>query len=113
TPPSNTGYALDSSLTTIDTDLKSNITLHAGSNIIGKVGIDQTTPGTTNAVSANQGTAAAVGSGWPVIGGELADTTGTFTNATQTTSVTTSSFDGYSTVIVSVSGTYGTATGVF
>lgn len=113
TPPSNTGYALDSSLSTIDTDLKNNITLHAGTNLIGKVGIDQTTPGTTNAVSANQGTAAAVSAGWPVIGGELADTTGTFTNATQTNSVTTSNFDGYSTIIVSISGTYGTATGVF
>jgi hypothetical protein len=56
TPPSNTGYALDSSLTTIDTDIKSNITLHAGTNLIGKVGIDQTTPGTTNAVQANAGT---------------------------------------------------------
>lgn len=55
TPPSNTGYALDSSLTTIDTDLKSNITLHAGSNLIGKVGIDQTTPGTTNAVAIQDG----------------------------------------------------------
>lgn len=60
-----------------------------------------------------QGTAAAVSGGWPVIGGELADTTGTFTNGTQTTSVTSNSFDGYSTVIVSVNGTYGTATGVF
>lgn len=199
TPPTNTGYALDASLTTIDTDLKSNVTLHAGTNLIGKVGIDQTTPGTTNAVAAtnlpttvdvnsgnksastlrvvlatdqpaltnkllvtpdsvalpanqsvnvsqinavtplmgngvtgtgsqrvtissdntafsvnaNQGTAAALTAGWPVIGGELADTIGTFTNATQTTSVTTSSFDGYSTVVVSINGTYGTATGVF
>lgn len=69
------------------------------------------TPDTNVAVA--QGTAAAVSAGWPVIGGELADTTGTFTNATQTTSVTTSSFDGYSTIIVSISGTYGTATGVF
>lgn len=51
TPPSNTGYALDASLTTLDTDVKSNITLHAGTNLIGKVGIDQTTPGTTNKVS--------------------------------------------------------------
>lgn len=42
--------ALDASLTTIDTDLKSNITLHAGTNIVGKVGIDQTTSGTTNFV---------------------------------------------------------------
>src|SRR6185312_13362670 len=60
-----------------------------------------------------QGTAAAVSAGWPVIGGELADTTGTFTNATQTTSVTTTNFDGYSAVIVSISGTYGTASGIF
>jgi hypothetical protein len=51
TPPSNTGYALDSSLSIIDTDLKSNIILHAGTNLIGKVGIDQTTLGTTNNVS--------------------------------------------------------------
>lgn len=48
--PLPTGAALDSSLSTIDTDLKSNIVLKAGANIIGKVGIDQTTPGTTNLV---------------------------------------------------------------
>lgn len=53
TPPSNTGYALDASLTTIDTDLKANITLHAGSNIIGKVTTDQTTHGTTDLVAAD------------------------------------------------------------
>lgn len=64
-------------------------------------------------ITANQGTAAAITAGWPVIGGELADTTGTFTNATQTNSVTSSNFDGYSTVVVSINGTYGTATGVF
>lgn len=69
------------------------------------------TPPTT--ITANQGTATAVSTGWPVIGGELADTTGTFTNGTQTASVTSNNFDGYSTVIVSISGTYGTATGVF
>lgn len=69
------------------------------------------TPPTT--VTSNQGTAAAVGSGWPMIGGELADTTGTFTNATQTTSVTTNNFDGYSTIIVSINGTYGTASAAF
>lgn len=69
------------------------------------------TPPTT--ITATQGTPAAITAGWPVIGGELADTTGTFTNATQTTSVTSNSFDGYSTVIVSINGTYGTATGVF
>lgn len=69
------------------------------------------TPPTT--VTTTQGTAAPITAGWPVIGGELADVTGTFTNATQTTSITSNSFDGYSTVIVSINGTYGTATGVF
>lgn len=72
-----------------------------------------TTQPVSGTVTSNQGTAAAVGSGWPIIGGELADTTGTFTNATQTTSVTSGSFDGYSTVILSINGTYGTATAVF
>lgn len=61
TPPSNTGYALDASLTTIDTDIKSNITLHAGTNLIGKVGIDQTTPGTTNLVALTAETTKAIG----------------------------------------------------
>lgn len=51
--PLPTGAAQDSSLTTIDTDLKANVTLHAGANIVGKVGIDQTTPGTTNGVQVN------------------------------------------------------------
>lgn len=62
----------------------------------------------------NQGAPGAVTSGWPTIGGELTpDTTGTFTNATQTTSITGSGLDGYGTALVSISGTYGTATGVF
>lgn len=39
-------------LRAISRDLIANIVLAAGGNIIGKVGIDQTTPGTTNAVSA-------------------------------------------------------------
>lgn len=64
-------------------------------------------------VSAAQGTAAALTAGWPVIMGELGDTTGTFTNGTQTTSVTTPNIDGYPTVLVSINGTYGTATAVF
>lgn len=41
------------------------------------------------------------------------DSSGTFTNATQTTSVTNSSVDGFSTVTVSINGTYGTASGIF
>ncbi len=47
------------------------------------------------------------------IGVEQPDVTGTFTNATQTTSITSTSQDGYGTVLVSISGTYGTASGVF
>lgn len=62
-----------------------------------------------------QGTAASVvASGWPFINGELSDVTGTFTNATQTTSITTNvSTDGYNVATVSINGTYGTATAVF
>lgn len=44
---------------------------------------------------------------------EAADTTGTFTNATQTTSVTNSAADGYAAGLISINGTYGTASGVF
>lgn len=87
--------------------------LPAGTNLLGKVGIDQTTPGTTNAVSANQGTAAALAAGWVIINGEQADTTGTFTNATQTTSVTASNLAGYGNVLISINGTFGTATAIF
>lgn len=44
---------------------------------------------------------------------EAGDTTGTFTNATQTTSVTASNGDGYGTALISINGTYNTATAVF
>lgn len=52
-------------------------------------------------------------SGQPVINGEQSDFTGTFTNATQTTSVTATNLDGYGNVMISINGTYGTATAVF
>lgn len=52
----------------------------AGSNIIGKVGIDQTTPGTTNGVQIN----AALPAGTNVIGHVIADT-GSTTAVTQAT----------------------------
>lgn len=68
--------------------------------------------GTTSTV--NQGTPASINTGWPTIGGELStDATGTFTNATQTTSVMQVGVDGYGTAMVSINGTYGTGTGVF
>lgn len=46
--PLPTGAAADSSLTTIDTDLKANVTLHAGTNVIGHVISDT---GSTTAVT--------------------------------------------------------------
>lgn len=61
----------------------------------------------------SQGTAAALSAGWPVINGELADTTGTITNATQTTPITATGLDGYDNVFVSITGTYATATATF
>lgn len=65
------------------------------------------------ATTVNQGTAAAVSGGWPTTNGEPADTTGTFTNATQTGNVTTASVDGYAAAIISIHGTYNTATATF
>lgn len=44
---------------------------------------------------------------------EAADVSGTFTNGTQTTSITNTNADGYAGALISVNGTYGTATGVF
>lgn len=66
-----------------------------------------------SAVTVTQGTAAAITAGWPVIMGELGDTTGTLTTATQTNSITTGNIDGYPTVLVSLSGVYAGASGVF
>lgn len=47
------GAALDTSVTAITTKLNNGVGLLAGSAIVGKVGIDQTTPGTTNGVVVN------------------------------------------------------------
>lgn len=72
------------------------------------------TPAGSNTIGAvNQGVAAAVSAGWPVINGEPADTTGTFTNGTQTGNVTSATVDGYETATITISGTYGTATATF
>jgi hypothetical protein len=57
--PLPTGAALDSSLTTLDTDVKSNITLHAGTNVIGHVIADS---GSTTAVTGNVTAVQATGS---------------------------------------------------
>lgn len=85
---------------TLSSDSTGQVKLATGANAIGTV---------------TQGTAGVVTAGWPIINGEFAtDTTGTFTNGTQTTSVTTgASIDGYATVLVTINGTYGTATAVF
>lgn len=71
-----------------------------GASIIGSVGV-------------NQGAAASLLAGWPIINGEAGDVTGTFTNATQTTSITANNLDGYGNSLISINGTYGTATAVF
>lgn len=60
-----------------------------------------------------QGPAAVIGGGWPITAGEPVDTTGTFTNATQNGNVTTPSVDGYASAIITIHGTYGTATATF
>lgn len=54
---------LSAKLRSISRDLVANIVLAAGGNIIGKVGIDQTTPGTTDSVSVAtaQGAGATIG----------------------------------------------------
>lgn len=64
-------------------------------------------------VTAAQGTAAGVASGWPTINGEPADATGAFTNGTQTGNVTTAGIDGYGTALITITGTYGAATATF
>lgn len=63
--------------------------------------------------TANQGTPGSVTAGWPTTNGEPADTTGTFTNATQSGNVTTPSVDGYATAIITINGTFNTATATF
>lgn len=67
----------------------------------------------SSALTVTQGTAASLTGGWPTINGEIGDVTGTFTNATQTTSVTATGLDGYGNTLISINGTYGTATAVF
>lgn len=67
----------------------------------------------TGVVTAKQGTPNSVANGWPMINGEPADTTGTFTNGTQSTAITTPSVDGYETATITLNGTYNTATGTF
>lgn len=83
----------------------------AGTPSINVISVQGVSGGT--GVTVTQGTAAAVSAGWPTTNGEPADTTGTFTNATQTGNVTTPSVDGYATAIITISGTYNTATATF
>lgn len=69
--------------------------------------------GTWSQSVVGQGAATALTNGWPMINGEANDSTGTFTNGTQTTSVTNNNLDGYGNSLVSINGTYGTATAIF
>ena len=67
--------SISAKLRSISRDLVANIVLATGANIIGRVGIDQTTPGTTNQVSASgPGAAASPTVGNPVrIGGRASN----------------------------------------
>lgn len=101
-------------------DVNLQTAIPAGTNVIGHVIADSgSTTAVTQATASNlnatavQGTAAALTGGWPTINGEAGDVTGTFTNATQTTSVTASNLDGYGNTLISINGTYGTATAIF
>src|SRR2546430_3753226 len=69
--------------------------LPSGSNIIGKVGIDQTTPGTTNLVSIGTNGTVAIGAGSAVIGHVIADTGSTTAVTTLPSLVAGSALIGY------------------
>src|SRR6266481_9982083 len=51
----------------------SSVTINAGANLIGKVGIDQTTPGTTNLVSIGSGGTVGLVAGSAVVGHVIND----------------------------------------
>lgn len=72
-----------------------------------------TRPNADGSTNVGQGTPGAVTAGWPIVAGEPADTTGTFTNATQATAITTPSVDGYQTATITIKGTYATASATF
>lgn len=76
--------------------------LPAGTNLIGGFNLVQI-----------QGAAPSITNPLWIANAEAGDTTGTFTNGTQTTSVTNSAADGYAAALISINGTYGTASGVF
>lgn len=78
-----TGLALDSSLSTIDTDLKANITLHAGTAVIGHVVVD-TAPTTAVTGTFWQATQPVSGTFWQT----TQPVSGTFWQTTQPVSAT-------------------------
>lgn len=100
------GNLLTSTANALDINIKS------GSIANTSFAATQATASSLNA-TVTQGPAAALTAGWVAINGEQNDTTGTFTNATQTTSVTATNLAGYGNVLISVNGTYGTATAIF
>lgn len=100
------GNLLTSTANALDINIKS------GSIANTSFAATQATASSLNA-TVTQGPAAALTAGWTVINGEQNDTTGTFTNATQTTSVTATNLAGYGNVLISINGTYGTATAIF
>lgn len=87
-------------------------TINVGAGVAG-TGTQRVTTSTDSSTTAAQGAAASIAAGWPITDGEPADTSGTFTNGTQSGNVTTPSVDGYATAIISIHGTYSTATATF
>lgn len=64
-------------------------------------------------IQVDQGSAGTSNTGWFIEFAQATATSGTFTNSTQTTSVTAVSIQGFESITVSIHGTYGTATAVF
>lgn len=73
--------------------------LTSAGNVTANIQLNGNLPGLTNPI-------------W-IANAEAADVTGTFTNATQTGNVSNTSADGYAAALLSINGTYATASGVF
>lgn len=100
-------YTIDSSVSVCDPKAPASC---VKPNVDGSINVVTSPSGST---TANQGTPGPVTAGWPIVAGEPVDTTGTFTNATQTTAIATTPVDGYQTATITIKGTYGTATATF
>jgi hypothetical protein len=90
------------------TDLRALLTDNTGQLKV----LVENTPAISGTVTANQGTAAANTAGWPVTAGGLAESTASWTNATSINTALQVNCAGYSTVIVTLSGSGAVTPGV-